>query len=87
METMPGMMPRRLAMEILLRRRRRGGRRGVRLHLDGHRAALHRAAQWAQHDAHPLVQESASLLPEHDDRAQFLAGVDIFLAGVASRER
>jgi AcrR family transcriptional regulator len=43
------------------------------------------AAQWAQHDAHPIVQKSASLLREHDDRKQFLAGVDIFLAGVASR--
>ena len=43
------------------------------------------AAQWAQQDAHPVVQESASLLREHDDREQFLAGVDIFLAGVASR--
>jgi AcrR family transcriptional regulator len=44
------------------------------------------AAQWAQLDAHPLVQESAALLREHDDREQFLAGVDIFLAGVLSRE-
>lgn len=40
------------------------------------------AAQWSQHDSHPLVQKSAALLPEHDDREQFLAGVDIFLAGV-----
>lgn len=41
------------------------------------------AAQWAQHDAHPVAQEAASLLREHDDREQFLAGVDIFLAGVS----
>jgi hypothetical protein len=44
------------------------------------------AAEWAQHDPHPLVQESASLLREHDDREQFLAGVDIFLAGVSSQD-
>lgn len=43
------------------------------------------AAQWAQHDAHPVAQEAASLPREHDDREQFLAGVDIFLAGVSSR--
>ncbi|MCY1139430.1 TetR/AcrR family transcriptional regulator [Actinoplanes sp. Pm04-4] len=42
------------------------------------------AHEWAQQDADPLVQESASLLRDHDDRAQFLAGVDIFLAGIAS---
>jgi AcrR family transcriptional regulator len=42
------------------------------------------AAQWIQLDADPLVQESAALLPEHDDRAQFLAGVDIFLAGITA---
>ncbi|MEV7629558.1 helix-turn-helix domain-containing protein [Actinoplanes sp. NPDC089786] len=45
------------------------------------------AARWAQHDGGALVQESASLLRDHDDRAQFLAGVDIFLAGVRHRER
>jgi AcrR family transcriptional regulator len=44
------------------------------------------AEQWAQHDAHPLTRESASLLREHDDREQFLAGVDIFLAGVSNRD-
>ncbi len=44
------------------------------------------AAQWAQSDSDPLVQESASLLPGHDDRAQFLAGVNIFLAGISSRK-
>ncbi|MFC4046311.1 TetR/AcrR family transcriptional regulator [Dactylosporangium siamense] len=44
------------------------------------------AAQWAQLDAHPLMRESAALLHEHDDRAQFLAGVDIFLAGVLHRK-
>ena len=43
------------------------------------------AGQWARDDADSLVQESAALLPGHDDREQFLAGVDIFLAGVVSR--
>ncbi|WP_063763666.1 TetR family transcriptional regulator [Actinoplanes subtropicus] len=43
------------------------------------------AAEWARLDAHPLVRESASLLREHDDREQFLAGVEIYLAGVAAR--
>jgi AcrR family transcriptional regulator len=43
------------------------------------------AAEWARRDAHPVVQESASLLREHNDRDQFLAGVDIFLAGVSHR--
>lgn len=40
------------------------------------------AAEWARDDD-PLVRESAALLPEHDDRAQFLAGVDIFLRGIS----
>jgi hypothetical protein len=31
------------------------------------------------------VDEAASQLHEHDDRKQFLAGVDIFLAGIAGR--
>jgi len=40
------------------------------------------AAEWVRLDPHPLVGASASLLREHDDREQFVAGVDIFLAGV-----
>jgi AcrR family transcriptional regulator len=43
------------------------------------------AAQWTRDDADPLVRETASLIAEHDDREQFLAGVDIFLAGVLSQ--
>ncbi|WP_203822762.1 TetR/AcrR family transcriptional regulator [Paractinoplanes ferrugineus] len=43
------------------------------------------AARWAQHDPDPIVQDAASHLPEHDDRAQFLAGVDIFLTGITAR--
>lgn len=43
------------------------------------------AAQWAQHDLDPIVQDAASQLHEHDDREQFLAGVDIFLTGITAR--
>ena len=39
------------------------------------------ATRWAHDETDPLAQERASLLLEHDDRKQFLAGVDIFLAG------
>ncbi len=42
------------------------------------------AAQWTQDDADPLAHETASQLLEHDDREQFLAGVDIFLAGITA---
>jgi AcrR family transcriptional regulator len=37
------------------------------------------------HDPDPLVGEIADQLPEHDDRAQFLAGVDIFLTGIIAQ--
>ena len=43
------------------------------------------ATTWRESDPDPLVHEAASLLPEHDDREQFLAGVDIFLAGITAR--
>lgn len=43
------------------------------------------AVQWEQLDGDLLVQESAALLREHDDREQFMAGVDIFLAGITAR--
>ena len=42
------------------------------------------AAQWARHDPDPIVQDAASQLYQHDDREQFLAGVEIFLAGVTA---
>lgn len=32
-----------------------------------------------------LASETAALLADHDDRQQFLAGVDIFLTGIAAR--
>jgi AcrR family transcriptional regulator len=42
------------------------------------------AAQWAQLDParYPFVHRAAAQLPEHDDREQFLAGVDLILAGI-----
>jgi AcrR family transcriptional regulator len=44
------------------------------------------AAQWSQLDPgkYPFVHKAAARLREHDDREQFLAGVDIFLAGIAA---
>lgn len=41
------------------------------------------AAQWAQLDParYPFVHKIAAQLPDHDDREQFLAGVDLILAG------
>ncbi|MEU8707460.1 TetR family transcriptional regulator [Streptomyces sp. NPDC048565] len=44
------------------------------------------AAQWAQLDPerYPFVHQVAAQLPEHDDREQFLAGIDLILAGVES---
>jgi AcrR family transcriptional regulator len=43
------------------------------------------AAQWAQLDPaeYPFVHEVMAKLPGHDDRAQFLAGIDLILAGIA----
>lgn len=43
------------------------------------------AAQWTQHDSDPFVRELATQLREHDDREQFLAGVDIFLTGITTQ--
>jgi AcrR family transcriptional regulator len=44
------------------------------------------AAQWAQldPDRYPFVHQVMSQLPEHDDRAQFLAGIDLILAGIST---
>jgi hypothetical protein len=44
------------------------------------------AAQWAQLDPekYPFVHQVMAELPGHDDRAQFLAGLDIILAGLAT---
>jgi AcrR family transcriptional regulator len=44
------------------------------------------AAQWSglDPDRYPFLNKAATHLREHDDREQFLAGVDIFLAGIAA---
>src|SRR5580692_7047081 len=44
------------------------------------------AAQWAQLDPaeYPFVRRVAAQLPGHDDREQFLAGIDLILAGIAA---
>lgn len=43
------------------------------------------AARWAQldPDLHPFVRRMAAQLADHDDRQQFLTGVDLILAGMA----
>ena len=44
------------------------------------------AARWAQLDPaeYPFVHQVATQLPEHDDREQFLAGIDLILAGITT---
>jgi AcrR family transcriptional regulator len=44
------------------------------------------AAQWSRLDPgkYPFVHKAAAHLRDHDDREQFLSGVDIFLAGIAT---
>lgn len=44
------------------------------------------AAQWAQVNPsqYPFVHAAVTQLREHDDREQFLVGVDIFLTGIAA---
>ena len=44
------------------------------------------AAQWAQFDPaeYPFVRQVAPQLPEHDDREQFVAGIDLILAGIGT---
>jgi AcrR family transcriptional regulator len=44
------------------------------------------AAQWAQLDPaqYPFMRQVAAQLREHDDRGQFLAGIDLILAGITT---
>jgi AcrR family transcriptional regulator len=44
------------------------------------------ATQWAQVDpaAYPFVHQVAAQFREHDEREQFLAGIDLILAGIAT---
>jgi AcrR family transcriptional regulator len=41
------------------------------------------AAAWSEQDADPVVTDAVADLRAHQDRDQFLAGVDIFLRGIA----
>ncbi|GAA1657244.1 TetR/AcrR family transcriptional regulator [Mycolicibacterium murale] len=43
------------------------------------------AAQWISNDPldYPFVHQIAGRFPDHDDREQFLAGVDLILRGIA----
>ena len=49
----------------------------------------HAAAQWAQLDPakYPSVRKARTQLREHDDRQQFLAGIDLILAGIKTVNR
>jgi AcrR family transcriptional regulator len=42
------------------------------------------ARSWAGLDDHPFLQEVAAEVRGHDDREQFLAGIDLVLAGIAA---
>jgi len=44
------------------------------------------AARWSQLDPlqYPFVHQVATQLPDHDDREQFLAGIDLILSGIAT---
>jgi AcrR family transcriptional regulator len=44
------------------------------------------AARWKELDAHeyPFTRSVAAQLREHDDRAEFLAGIDLILAGITA---
>ena len=44
------------------------------------------AGQWAQHDPaeYPFLHQMAAQLAGHDDREQFLAGIDLILAGITA---
>ena len=44
------------------------------------------AERWARLDSaeYPFVHQVATQLPEHDDREQFLAGIDLILAGITT---
>ena len=44
------------------------------------------AARWTQRDPaeYPFVHQVAAQLREHDDREQFLAGIDLILAGITT---
>ncbi|UIJ71107.1 TetR/AcrR family transcriptional regulator [Aurantimonas sp. HBX-1] len=45
------------------------------------------AAKWMELDPerHPFIHQIAPLLPVHDDREQFVAGIDLILAGIDTK--
>ena len=45
------------------------------------------AARWNELDAreYPFTRSVARQLKKHDDRAEFLAGIDLILDGIAAR--
>ncbi len=43
------------------------------------------AAAWIEQDGDQVVCEAGAELADHDDREQFLAGIDIILSGIATR--
>ena len=47
------------------------------------------ATVWANLDAddYPFARSIARHFPEHDDRADFVAGIDLILGGLAARRR
>ena len=47
------------------------------------------AAHWARLDParHPSLRKAEAHLREHDDREQFLAGIDLILAGIETVNR
>jgi AcrR family transcriptional regulator len=57
--------------------------------LDRSAFLAHVAAQWAQLDParYPSVHKARTQLREHDDREQFLAGIDLILAGIETVNR
>ena len=46
------------------------------------------SAAWAKldPDEYPFIRAIAGQLPEHDDRAEFLAGIDLILDGITARQ-
>lgn len=47
------------------------------------------AARWSELDpvTHPFLRRLAARLPQHDDRAQFVAGLNLILAGIGAPEK
>jgi AcrR family transcriptional regulator len=47
------------------------------------------SARWKDFDAHeyPFLRSVATQLPKHDDRAEFLSGVELILAGIAAQPK